>query len=103
MEFWGVYVRLFYRSVLSATCSLLWTINDFPAYGDLSGWSTKGYQTCSICMSDRSLFEIRGRISFTGYRCYLPKNHVWRRSRLHDEKVERRAPPVVMNGHGVLE
>ena len=23
--------------------ALLWTINDFPAYGDLSGWSIKGY------------------------------------------------------------
>ena len=21
---------------------VLWTINDFPAYGNLSGWSTKG-------------------------------------------------------------
>ncbi|KAA0042917.1 putative transposase [Cucumis melo var. makuwa] len=46
--------------------ALLWTINDFPAYGDLSGWSTKG-------------------------------------SRLHDGKVERKAPPVVMNGHEILE
>ncbi|KAL4030764.1 hypothetical protein IC575_009016 [Cucumis melo] len=83
--------------------ALLWTINDFPAYGDLSGWSTKGYQTCPICMSDRSSFGIRGRISFMGHRCYLPQNHVWRRSRLHDGKVERKAPPVVMNGHEILE
>ena len=21
---------------------VLWTVNDFPAYGNLSGWSTKG-------------------------------------------------------------
>ncbi|TYK18968.1 uncharacterized protein E5676_scaffold418G00580 [Cucumis melo var. makuwa] len=83
--------------------ALLWTINDFPAYGDLSGWSTKGYQACPICMSDRSSFGIRGRISFMGHRRYLPQNHVWRRSRLHDGKVERKAPPVVMNGHEILE
>ncbi|KAA0055858.1 CACTA en-spm transposon protein [Cucumis melo var. makuwa] len=84
--------------------ALLWMIiNDFPAYGDLSGWSTKGYQACPICMGDRSSFGIRGRISFMGHRHYLPENHVWRRSRLHDGKVECRAPPVVMNGHEILE
>ncbi|KAA0050362.1 uncharacterized protein E6C27_scaffold88G00940 [Cucumis melo var. makuwa] len=38
-----------------------------------------------------------------GHRRYLPQNHVWRRSRLHDGKVERKAPPVVMNGHEILE
>ncbi|KAL0555887.1 hypothetical protein IC582_004388 [Cucumis melo] len=83
--------------------ALLWTINDFPAYGDLSGWSTKGYQACPICMGDRSSFGVRGRISFMGHRRYLPQNHMWRRSRLHDGKVERKAPPVVMNGHEILE
>ncbi|KAA0055996.1 CACTA en-spm transposon protein [Cucumis melo var. makuwa] len=83
--------------------TLLWTINEFSAYGDLSGWSTKGYQACPICMGDTSSFEIRGRISFMGYRCYLPQNHVWHRSRLYDGKVERKAPPVVMNGHEILE
>ncbi|KAA0032834.1 uncharacterized protein E5676_scaffold359G00110 [Cucumis melo var. makuwa] len=39
--------------------ALLWTINDFPTYGDLSGWSTKGYQACLICMGDRSSFRIQ--------------------------------------------
>ncbi|KAA0058417.1 gamma-aminobutyrate transaminase POP2 [Cucumis melo var. makuwa] len=28
--------------------TLLWTINDFPTYGDLSGWSTKGYHAWVI-------------------------------------------------------
>ncbi|TYJ97500.1 uncharacterized protein E5676_scaffold85G00050 [Cucumis melo var. makuwa] len=83
--------------------ALLWMINDFPAYGDLSWWSTKGYQACPICMGDRSSFRIRGRISFIGHICHLLENHVWRRSRLHDGKVERRAPLVVMNEHEILE
>ncbi|KAA0051316.1 uncharacterized protein E6C27_scaffold55G00290 [Cucumis melo var. makuwa] len=74
--------------------ALLWTINDFSAYGDLSGWSTKGYQACLICMDDRSSFGIRGRISFMGHKRYLLENHRWRRSRLHDGKVEHRASPV---------
>ena len=56
--------------------ALLWTINDFPTYGDLSWWSRKGYQTRPICMGDRLLFGIRGRISFMGQRRYLSDNHV---------------------------
>ncbi|TYK01284.1 uncharacterized protein E5676_scaffold49G00750 [Cucumis melo var. makuwa] len=73
---------------------LLWTINDFSPYGDLSGWSKKGYQICPICIGDRSSFGIRGRISFMGHRRYLLENHVWRRFRLHDGKVEHRASSV---------
>ncbi|XP_062174596.1 uncharacterized protein LOC133879844 [Alnus glutinosa] len=30
--------------------ALMWTINDFPAYGDVSGWSTKGRFACPCCM-----------------------------------------------------
>ena len=29
--------------------TLLWTINDFPAYANLSGWSTKGEFACPCC------------------------------------------------------
>ena len=28
---------------------LFCTINDFPAYGNLSGYSVKGYYACRIC------------------------------------------------------
>ncbi|KAA0026143.1 gamma-aminobutyrate transaminase POP2 [Cucumis melo var. makuwa] len=53
--------------------------------------------------SDRSSFRIQGRIFFMGHRRYLPENHVWHRSRIHDGKVEHRAPSMVMNGHEILE
>ena len=29
--------------------AVLWTINDFSAYGNLFGWSTKGYMACPVC------------------------------------------------------
>jgi hypothetical protein len=32
--------------------ALMWTINDFPAYGDVSGWSTKGRFACPCCMGN---------------------------------------------------
>ncbi|KAA0063200.1 uncharacterized protein E5676_scaffold2774G00080 [Cucumis melo var. makuwa] len=66
----------------------LWTFG-VRTYDSLTEWSIKGYQAFPICMSDRSSFGIRGRISFIGHRHYLPENHVPRRSRLHDGKYVR--------------
>ena len=33
---------------------LLWTVNDFPAYGNLSGYSVRGHHTCPICEQNTS-------------------------------------------------
>ena len=38
-----------------------------------------------------------------GHRRYLPNNHNWHRSKQHDGKLERRPPPIVMNGDEILE
>ncbi|KAA0031995.1 uncharacterized protein E5676_scaffold96G00840 [Cucumis melo var. makuwa] len=64
----------------------LWTFG-VRTYDSLTGWSTKGYQACPICMGDRSSFKIQGRISFMEHNHYLLENHVWHRSRLHNGKV----------------
>lgn len=32
--------------------AIMWTINDFPAYENLSGWSTKGKLACPYCHKD---------------------------------------------------
>ncbi|KAA0049662.1 uncharacterized protein E5676_scaffold5066G00120 [Cucumis melo var. makuwa] len=82
-----------YLQPLIEELKVLWTFG-VRTYDSLTGWSTKEYQACPICMGDRSSFGIRGRISLMGHRHYLLENHVWRRSRLHDEKVEHRARPV---------
>ena len=29
--------------------AVMWTINDYPAYAMMSGWSTKGYKACPTC------------------------------------------------------
>ena len=42
--------------------SILWTINDFPAYGNLSGWSTKDKLACPCCNEDTwSLSLLNGK------------------------------------------
>ena len=44
----------------------MWTINDFPAYGMLSGWSTHGKLACPYCMENNKAFTLanRGKASF---------------------------------------
>ncbi|TYK22860.1 transposase [Cucumis melo var. makuwa] len=37
------------EEVFNLRSVLLWTINDFPAYGNLSGCCVKGYKACPIC------------------------------------------------------
>ena len=37
------------KQMFSMRATLLWTINDFPAYTNLSGWSTKGRMACLCC------------------------------------------------------
>lgn len=41
--------------VMRAT--LMWTINDFPAYGMLSGWSTQSKLACPVCMDGNKVFN----------------------------------------------
>ena len=36
--------------------ALMWTINDFPAYGMVSGWSTHGKLACLYCMENNKAF-----------------------------------------------
>jgi hypothetical protein len=62
--------------------ALLWTINDFPAYGMLSGWSTAGRFACPYCMENTKSFQLRfgGKTSwFDCHRRFLPSNHPFRR------------------------
>ena len=47
---------------------VMWTINDFPAYGNLSGWSTKGYLACPNCNEDKSSQRLTSKIGYTGAR-----------------------------------
>jgi hypothetical protein len=44
----------------------MWTINDFPAYGMLSDWSTHGKLACPYCMENNKAFTLAngGKASF---------------------------------------
>jgi len=36
----------------------IWTINDFPTYGMLSGWGTHGILACPHCIEHNKLFTL---------------------------------------------
>ncbi len=60
---------------------LLWTINDFPALGNLSGWSTHGKLACPYCMDEIDTFMLkkcRKPCWFDCHRVFLPHNHTFR-------------------------
>ena len=83
--------------------AILWTINDFPAYGMLSGWSTKGYMACPVCNVDTSSQSLRIKICYMGYHHYVPTNHPWPKSRLHDGKLEMNPAPQSFSGDDILK
>ncbi|XP_060668913.1 uncharacterized protein LOC107433057 [Ziziphus jujuba] len=83
--------------------AVLWTIHDFPAYGTLSGWSTKGYKACPTCNEDTSSQTLKSKICYMGHRRYLSINHAWRNNRQYDGKPERRLAPRQFSGAEILQ
>lgn len=62
----------------------MWSINDFPAYGMLSGWSTHGKLACPYCMENNKAFTLAngGKASFFDcHRRFLPLHHRYRKNR----------------------
>ena len=54
-ELWDVGVKMFNvssKKSFQMHAALLWTINDFLAYGDISGWSAKDALACPLCNYD---------------------------------------------------
>ncbi|XP_050238139.1 uncharacterized protein LOC126687627 [Mercurialis annua] len=71
------------RQNFQLKAALMWTINDFPAYSMLSGWSTAGRKACPYCMENTDAFTLdkRGKQSwFDCHRKFLPPNHQFRRN-----------------------
>ncbi|KAL5699749.1 THO complex subunit 7 [Ranunculus cassubicifolius] len=86
--------------------AVLWTINDFPAYANLSGWSTKGKLACPSCYDKSSSIRLfYGRkFSYLGARQFLPVDHIFRFNKSSfDNKVETRDAPQPLTGNEVLD
>ncbi|KAG8480732.1 hypothetical protein CXB51_025390 [Gossypium anomalum] len=85
--------------------ALLCTINDFPAYANLSGWSTKGHYACPCCAAQTcSKWLYNGKkFSYMGHRRWLDENHKFRFQRtLFDGTEEYRGAPEQTVGSKIL-
>nr|XP_009761885.1 PREDICTED: uncharacterized protein LOC104213996 isoform X1 [Nicotiana sylvestris]XP_009761894.1 PREDICTED: uncharacterized protein LOC104213996 isoform X1 [Nicotiana sylvestris]XP_009761898.1 PREDICTED: uncharacterized protein LOC104213996 isoform X1 [Nicotiana sylvestris] len=83
--------------------AIMWTINDFPAYGNLLGWSTKCKFACPYCHKDTQPISLRSKLCYMGHHCFLPLHHPWRKNRrLFDGKVEKGVAPNPLTGDDVL-
>ncbi|XP_050281315.1 uncharacterized protein LOC126722213 [Quercus robur] len=83
-ELWDVGVQAYNASskeVFQLRAVLMWTINDFPTYADLSGWSTKGELVCPSCaVKTKSQYLRNGRkFCYMGHRRWLDVNHDFRK------------------------
>ncbi|KAL6577531.1 hypothetical protein OROMI_009859 [Orobanche minor] len=84
--------------------TLMWTISDFPAYGDLSGWVTKGKMACPRCRDETSSISLKSKIGYIGHRRFLPASHSWRSmGSKFDGTTERRLKPRELSPDEILE
>ena len=85
---------------------LLWTINDFPAYGNLAGCCVKGYRACPVCEEKTHAIRLKHsrKMSYTGHRRFLSASHPYRRQKKSfDGHQEFRPAPTPLSGSEILE
>ncbi|XP_048502875.2 uncharacterized protein LOC104897123 [Beta vulgaris subsp. vulgaris] len=107
-ELWEVGVETYDASKkenFKMYAALLLTINDFPAYGMLSGWSTKGKRACPCCHKETSYMWLPNCFKhvYMRHRRFLPINHPWRRKKDVFGKKEKGEAPKPLSGEEVLE
>ncbi|XP_019191189.1 PREDICTED: uncharacterized protein LOC109185689 [Ipomoea nil] len=85
---------------------LFCTINDFPAYGNLSGYTTKGAKACPVCEDetvDLWLNNSRKNV-FMSHRTFLPIDHPYRkRKKAFNGKSETGVARLPLSGDVVYE
>ncbi|XP_021746079.1 uncharacterized protein LOC110711949 [Chenopodium quinoa] len=84
--------------------ALMWTINDFLAYGNLSGYKNKGYKACPICIDDTPnvYLEHYGKDVYVRTRRLLRRDHPYhRQKKAFNGKVEEGVAPRPLSGHEV--
>ncbi|CAM8879746.1 unnamed protein product [Rhodiola kirilowii] len=85
---------------------LMCTINDFPAYGNLSGYSIIGYKACPVCGEGthaRHLSNCR-KMVYMGHRRFLPRYHPYRRKKAaFIGETENGIEPIPTSGAEILQ
>lgn len=96
----------FTQSTFNLRAILMWTINDFPAYGNLSGYavkSSKGCPTCGLETCSKWLTNSHKHV-FMGHRRFLAYNHPFRvKKSWFDGTEEHGRKPRILTGSEVFE
>ncbi|KAL6176096.1 hypothetical protein ACLB2K_052732 [Fragaria x ananassa] len=80
---------------------LLWTINDFPAYGNLSGCVVKGYNACPICVDQTKPYRLKHskKLVYLRNQRQLSRHHPYRKqASAFDNTVEKDDAPTPLTG-----
>ncbi|XP_050278453.1 uncharacterized protein LOC126719982 [Quercus robur] len=107
-ELWDVGVEAFDASskyVFQLCAALMWTIHDFPAYIDVSGWRTKGKFVCPCCASDTdSRYLQHGhKFYYMGHRRWLDSDHEFQdEDTLFDGSIDMQMAPVAPVASDIL-
>ncbi|XP_026420129.1 uncharacterized protein LOC113316121 [Papaver somniferum] len=106
IELWDNGVEVydkFSNTMFNLKALLMWTINDFPAYGNLSGCTYKGKASCPLC-GDNTLstwLSFSRKTVYMNHRRFLPYNHHLRSSKkkaMFNGDIERNEKPPIMSG-----
>ncbi|XP_047331731.1 uncharacterized protein LOC124935335 [Impatiens glandulifera] len=104
MELWHTGVKTYDASkkhFFNLRSALMWTINDFPAYANLSRWSTKGKFACPYCNQNTASLRLTNyqKECYMSHRRFLPPNHRWRKETdTFDARTEHKGPLVLLSG-----
>ncbi|XP_042983181.1 uncharacterized protein LOC122312597 [Carya illinoinensis] len=93
------------KATFTLHAALMWTINDIPAYGNLSGFSTKRKLACPSCNAntESNWLKFGRKQCYMGHRRFLPPDHIWRsRKGLFNGKEDHHIPPRVLSGSDVV-
>ncbi|XP_019229639.1 PREDICTED: uncharacterized protein LOC109210641 [Nicotiana attenuata] len=107
-ELWDVGVETYDAStkeIFQMRAALMWTINEFPAYGTLSGWCTYGRFACPSCNINTQSRRLKhGRkFCYMGHRRFLKSGHKYRNdAKSFDGTKETRPAPCPVSGSVVL-
>ncbi|XP_022032180.1 uncharacterized protein LOC110933258 [Helianthus annuus] len=76
VEVYDAYKKEYFKLRAMIFC----TISDFPAYGNLSGYKTKGKSACPVCEDDTSSMWLNNckKTVYMGHRRFLPQGHNYR-------------------------
>lgn len=92
------------RECFTLRAMIFCTINDFPALGNLAGYSTKGFKACPICEEDTDSLSLpnSSKVVYMGHRRFLPKSHRYRKmADKFDGNREVRSAPQPLSGDEV--